>query len=190
MEIYSFENGLLKLVDPELQINYEEPFSPLLIPDHPKNNLKLDATHRLASYEFSDGSLENEIVANGIRNGQYTLTYPNGNIKLDCFYKDGKLHGSSTFYGEEHQILVKSWYLDGKLQGKSHSYYVSGSLCSVQRFQNGIWHGLQEFWYENGVIKTQMTYKQGELDGIVKLFYPTGALKRQLIFKEGQFVKE
>lgn len=190
MEEYSYQNHSLKIIDEELDLDFQENFSPVRIPEGPKNKQMLKDDHILHIHKNHEGELEYAIFKDREFNGEYQLTYPNGEIKLHCFYNWGKLHGPSTFYNQKGEVLTKSWYILGKQTGKCRWYYNSGEVYSVQRYIDDKWHGKQEYWYENGVLKTVMEYTQGEIDGMVKLYYPNGKIKRSLEFSNGTFVKE
>lgn len=190
MESYIFNGKNLEIVDSMININYKEEFIPLRIPENLKNGLKLSDNHIFKVFRFADGVFEYSILKEGVLDGEYLLTYPKGQNKMQCFYKNGKLHGPSKYFGEAEQILVESWFIDGKRNGRSFSFYPSGSFCSKQNYVDNVWHGIQEFWYEDGTLKTTMQYSMGEVDGKVLLFYPNGRVKRELYFNKGNFVKE
>jgi antitoxin component YwqK of YwqJK toxin-antitoxin module len=190
MEEYSYKNHSLKMIDEELKLDHQENFSPIRIPEDLRNNSALKDDHVLRIHKNSDGGFEYAVYKNNEFSGEYQLTYPSGKIKLHCFYNWGKLHGPSTFYAEDGEILTLSWFLQGKQTGKCRWYYHSQELYSVQRYIDNQWHGKQEYWYENGVLKTLMEYSRGEIDGMVKLYFPNGKVKRELEFSKGTFIKE
>lgn len=112
-------------------------------------------------------------------------SYPDGTKKMECFYLDG-LHGPSTFYSNEGQILSKSWFIHGKQEGKALYFYRSGVLKSAQRYLGGVRHGVQEYYYRDGRLKTRLNYCNGKLNGVVSLYFPDGTLKREIPFSEGK----
>lgn len=190
METYSFENNVLKVIDPEMNINCEEVFEPIHIPPDPRNNLELGEGHMLKVFAFFNDEMEYYVIKDDKFHGEYRLTYPEGTIKMKCFYKEGLLHGPSTFFSESGQVTTQTWFLQGKQEGKAFGFYKSGAKAYVQRFCDGRWEGLQEYWYENGNVKTSMTYLDGELDGDVLLYFPNGQLKRKLTFSSGKCLEE
>lgn len=173
---------------PPLETGESEPefgdqhFIPVRIPHAPKNLLPLGEHHHLRIHRNFDGVFEYAIYKGDTLDGEYRLTYPSGITKLNCFYKEGALHGSSIFYGEDGTVLTKSLYVLGKQTGTCRWQYPSGKLYSIQHYSNGVWHGKQVYWYENGRLKTEMEYSDGKIDGKVKLYFPQGKLKRELDF--------
>ncbi len=187
---YSFENGLLKMFDPDSGIDYEDRFIPAGIPEDLRNGLKIDETHTFKVFRFNNGSFEYSIEDNrGIWDGEYRLLYPGGSVRIQCYYKNGKVHGPSLFFSEDGIVLVETWFIEGKRTGKSFHRYLSGAKQSTQNYLDGVWHGKQIFWYENGNEKTVMEYVHGKVDGKVYLYYPNGRLKRELTFKEGKCIE-
>lgn len=170
-EVYSLKEGMLKIVDPELGLSISRKFAPLMAAEATPD----------PSQEFV-GNKDKE----GNRQGQYLLRYPEGHVKLESYYKDGLLHGPTTFFDIDGKVLGKKWFVDGKMEGKARYYYADGSLKSLQRFRDGVWEGKQEYFYPNGQVKTTLHYKKGKLNGDVWLYYPDGQLERELHFKEGK----
>lgn len=116
-----------------------------------------------------------------------TLKYPNGQIKGEMHYKNGELHGPSSFYSPEGVLLAKSWFVEGKRVGKTLQYNLAGSLAGVLSFnQEGLRDGLHQFFYPSGELKTKMSFLNGVIDGEVKLYYPSGQIKRKLQFVKGK----
>ncbi len=112
--------------------------------------------------------------------------YPDGTVKYEQLYRNGVLHGPSTFYHEGGIPLATSWYIEGKRQGKMFTYYADGSLKSLQRYKEGKMEGMQVYYYPGLQVKSVLPHRNGLLDGDVLLFYPTGRLKRQLHFIQGK----
>ena len=113
------------------------------------------------------------------------LLYPDGELKAEMYYVQGKLHGPSTFFAQTGQVLAQSWYVDGKKTGKVRHYFLSGKLASVQRFKDGQAEGVQEYWYENGTIKSLLPYQNGTLHGEVQLYWESGQHKRLCHYVQG-----
>lgn len=172
---YSFEKGLLKIHDPELGIDIEEEFRPLLLSEERKKSSKHEKGFITAERDVFEG--------------EALLFYPSGQVKGQTFYghgKDkGKRHGPSTFFSENGTVLSKSWFWNDQRIGKSLFYTLSGNLHSLLRYREGALHGRQEYYFPHGGLKTVMHYQDGLLDGEVLLYYPNGSMKRQIQFAKG-----
>lgn len=170
-DVYSFEGGKLVIHDEELNFHWEEEYIPKKISGG--RDVAEDKIFKYAS------------TKNGLPDGHCLSYYPSGKVKGECFYKDGKIHGPSTFYSENGKVLAKGWFIENMKQGKNFQYYSSENIYSIKRFKDGKNHGRQEYFYESGAKKTSMSFCDGRLEGDVILYYPTGEGKRTVQFQNG-----
>jgi antitoxin component YwqK of YwqJK toxin-antitoxin module len=154
--IYQIEADRLIIEDPELGLSIDVPF-------------KVDL----------------QMIQDG-QNGVSLSFYPEGQLKLECTYQEGLLHGPSRSYSVDGKLLGQGWFVDGKRQGKSWRFYLSGKLFGLQRYLNGVKHGIQETFYEDGKLKGSISYKEGVLDGAVLFYYPDSILHRELHYRDGK----
>lgn len=112
--------------------------------------------------------------------------YANGQLKTECYYLDGKLHGPSSCYAEDGQPLAKSWFIHGLQQGKKKTYYANGALHSIQNFKDGKFHGPQEYFYPDGMTKSLLPYIDGLFHGFLYLYHPNGLLARTNHYEKGK----
>jgi len=56
-------------------------------------------------------------VVNKVYEGKYTCWWPNGTIKAECHYVNGKIEGESIEYKENGSILRKTNWKNGKKEG-------------------------------------------------------------------------
>ncbi len=66
-----------------------------------------------------------------------THKYPNGNIKAELRYVNGKLNGLSTMYYPNGKIKARENYSDGLLDGLTKRYYEQGQLMSEEFYRRG-----------------------------------------------------
>ena len=71
------------------------------------------------------------------KNGEYKEWYENGQLYVECVYKDDKIEGE-----------YKEWYENGQLYAE----------CV---YKNGIFDGEYKEWYENGKLRVWRIYKDG-----------------------------
>lgn len=112
--------------------------------------------------------------------------YPDGSMRSEQYYFDGKLHGPSSYYSEKGQLLSRRWFIKGLVVGEAQSYYEKGQLYSLTRYSEGLLQGPQEYYYQNGILRSFYNYEKGEFDGPVRLFYPNGQLKREIYYSLGK----
>lgn len=169
---YRYEDGKLIIHDEELNFHLEEVFITERIPSNKKPD-KTDLFHYAST-------------KNNHPEGECLICYQSGERKGEWFYKDGKIHGPSTFYSEDGTVLAKGWYVENKRQGKNYQFYSSGRIYSLKRYKDGESHGKQEFYYESGAKKSTMSFVNGKLEGSVKLYYSDGEMKREIQFSHGE----
>jgi antitoxin component YwqK of YwqJK toxin-antitoxin module len=166
--LYSFEHGQYQIHDDEIDFHWEEEFSPSM-------SLGKDSKQEKGEFQFAE-----------ISEGQFLMFYPDGELKGECFYKNGKLHGPSIFYSKDGIVLAKGWYVENIKQGKNLQYYLSGRICNTKRFKDGELEGLQEYFYDTGMQQAALHYKKGNLDGRVALYNEDGSLRREVHFFDGK----
>lgn len=181
-DIYQFDGKQLTIIDEALKLSYIHPFAPIRIPDNfRKGKSKLPKGFCLA---FEGESLANassvHIEKNDVREGQMLLFYPSSKLKMENFYKDGDLHGPSTYYSEQGEILYKGWFIDGVQQGKCWKYYFQGALYCIETYLDGCLHGSQQYYYPDGTLKTKLCYSHGKLKGNAILYNPSGTIERKI----------
>ncbi len=77
--------------------------------------------------------------AKGANRKRIVHKYPNGKVKAELIYVNGKLNGISTMY------------------------YPSGIIKSRENYSNGVLEGLANYYYENGKLMREEFYKNGHL---------------------------
>jgi antitoxin component YwqK of YwqJK toxin-antitoxin module len=172
-DVYVFGKGEFIIKDPELGINFKEAFEPRKIPVE-KINTEAAALHE---FILSDpGEIE----------GQSLLLYSNCSVEGEMYYRQGKLHGPTSFYHQDGTLLARSWFVNDQETGKSWQYYSTGKVYSLRKFKEGLLHGLQAYYYPSGVLKSSLSYMEGVFHGKICLYYPDGSPKRFLNFKQGK----
>jgi len=178
-EKYQFEGQKLTIINAELGVHIEQPFSPLRIP---KEGVDMDG---LVVEKNETGGVNAYFEIEQKLDGEFHRYYPNGELEMICFYSGGLLHGPSRFYSESGRCLSESWFYNGRREGASRRYYLSGELYAVEGFKGGLFHGKQKYYHEGGRVKSAIFYVQGKLEGMVDLYWPNGEKKRQCHFKGG-----
>ena len=116
--------------------------------------------------------------------GTYKEFYPNGELKAEGLYIDGRSQGIWTFYHPTGQIEAKGEYKDGLRWGEWDFFHPNGNKAADGIYKDGIREGNWIFYHENGNLSSQGTLKEGEKDGYWRLFNRWGEFKG-----EGNFVK-
>lgn len=168
----AFERGRFVLQDEEDWALWNQEFSPVYL-DQAENVEK-------------NGVFAYVLGKTGSADGQCVISYPDGETKGECFYREGELHGPSTFYTREGKVLAVGWFIEGKRAGKNYQYYLSGKLYSIKRFKEGMPCGSHQYFYETGQPQANIHFSKGKLHGEVRLFFPNGRIRREVHFENGK----
>lgn len=89
-------------------------------------------------------------VKNGLKNGEFILYFPNGNIE------------------------IKGKIVDGENEGEWNYYYPNRSLESQGNFKNDLVDGKWVWYFPNGNLKEEGKYVEGKREGEWLSYYNDG----------------
>ena len=180
---YEFIQGSYRLIEPELGVECIDHWSYLELPE----DLSGCIDGSLVSIQYFETGKVHKIYSalRGVRDGQAKYFSSSGSVIWEGFYKQGRLHGPSTYFGDRGQLLSKTWFFEGKKQAQALFYSSSGTLIQSISYKEGQLHGTQRCFYDSGKKKSQMQYNQGVLEGDVLLLFESGSIKRSCFFKQG-----
>lgn len=115
-------------------------------------------------------TLDNNIieydVKNGKKNGEFTVTYLNGQVKIHGFIVNNKNEGKWRYFNPE------------------------GELESIGSFTNDLASGKWTWYYSNGNIKQEGVYKNGKRHGVWMTYDKDGNFQSRTIFSFGEKLGE
>jgi len=112
--------------------------------------------------------------ADGISRGWF----PNGNLKSEHTWKDGKLNGLWIENVEDGMKGIEGTYKDGLWDGLFTIFYMqNGNKRYEGTYKDGKSDGLWTEWDENGQKKWEETYKDGLWDGLRTYYNEDGSIK-------------
>jgi antitoxin component YwqK of YwqJK toxin-antitoxin module len=85
----------------------------------------------------------------GKRESECQYFYPNGNLSDECSYKKDKIDGECKSFDKNGNVYLSCYYKAGKLHGKCKSFYENGNLQSIEYYKKGKRVGEVEN-YQNG----------------------------------------
>ncbi|WP_017732228.1 toxin-antitoxin system YwqK family antitoxin [Nafulsella turpanensis] len=116
--------------------------------------------------------------------GTYKEFYPNGELKAEGLYIDGKSEGEWIFYHPNGAIEAKGSYLNGTRQGKWVYFHANGEKAAEGVYTDGLREGDWRFYHKNGQLSSEGKMQEGQKDGYWVLYNRWGDYKG-----EGNFVK-
>ena len=87
-----------------------------------------------------------------------TKYYENGQIELECYFKDGNLDGEWIEYYENGLVKNKGNYKDGKRDGNWVWVWESAFIATEGQFKDGKKIGVWTYYYENGEFSYQENF--------------------------------
>jgi antitoxin component YwqK of YwqJK toxin-antitoxin module len=114
-----------------------------------------------------------------------TEYWPNGKLRWERIYKDGKLDGVSKEYDEEGNLLEEIHFKDGKKDGLYRRYYSDGKLRTEGNYKNGLKDGIETTYLRWENKKTVSTYQNGKAIN-TKRYDEKGRLRDELLFEYGE----
>ncbi|MBA2728165.1 MAG: toxin-antitoxin system YwqK family antitoxin, partial [Parachlamydiaceae bacterium] len=169
--VYSFEEGKLRLFDPEFDLNYEEIFIP-------------DEEGKFRLYDDS-GRLKHEyFLRNGKLHGPSRFYNQEGIILAQNWYIDGLLQGKSLKYFSTGELYGIQRFRNGAKHGKQELFYKTGSVRSIIPFKDGVLDGEMILIHDNGVQSRSLYFVGGKRNGIEQFWNKKGLLIIKGEFKD------
>ena len=124
--------------------------------------------------------------------------YPNGRVKREASFRDGKREGVWREFDEDGNVLKSQTYrkgalvgegivdTDGKRRGDYKEFYPDSTLRAEGIFVDGERSGEWKFYYHNGKVQEVGSYKEGKPDGPWTWYYDNGQKQIEEQFFKGQ----
>lgn len=115
--------------------------------------------------------------------------YPNGKVKSEGQFKEGRWNGYFKEYYKNGNIKVSSFFNDGKQTGLTKVYYENGELDRVLTYEDDLLQGKSIFYYQDGGVKMESISNDDETV-FFKRFDQQGNLLKEWRFVEINVVSD
>lgn len=159
----------------------------------------------------------NQFNANGEREGVWKKKYPNGRIRYQGQFENGKEIGVFKYYSiisSDFPIVVKTFSKEsakaevvfytekgvleskGTMNGKNRIgqwlfYHKDGkTILSKENYEKGILNGISKTFYKTGKPTEILHYKNGKLHGNIQRFADNGVLMDDVNYIDGKLYGE
>ena len=124
--------------------------------------------------------------------------YPNGRVRREASFRDGKREGVWREFDEEGNVINSQTYkkgalvgegivgTDGKRRGEYKEFYPDSTLRAEGLFIDGLRSGEWKFYYHDGKVQEVGTYKEGDPDGVWVWYHENGQKQIEEQFYKGQ----
>lgn len=87
-------------------------------------------------------------------------------IEGTLYFKGVPFTGKTISKYPDGQIKTNWTYINGKREGLGEGYYENGQLKEKGTYKDNRPEGLSEVYYENGQVKTKINFKDGKRVGV------------------------
>ena len=143
-------------------------------------------------WEFYDSSGRRSGLANfdseGIREGEYRLFHPEGNLKETGRYIKGEIQGKVVTYHPNGRMETEGNYQAGVLEGEFRSYSPTEALLQKKYFRKGELDALYSSYFRVGetLPEFQIQYSSGKIVQTATEFYSNGSVYQETPHTEGE----
>ena len=191
-EIYSFEDNLLTIIDPEFQLSFKESCLPKReIISYPNGKTKSESffLNNVLHGPSIFYSQEENILAKawyiyGQQQGKAWFYYKNGNLASLQRFKNGRWHGKQEYYYQNGNLKSLINYNDGMLNGDVFLFYENGKMARELHYVNNKRHGTEKLWNEAGLQIIEVSYDQDRPSGTARQWHSNGNILVEVIYDE------
>ena len=126
---------------------------------------------------YDNGKLERHFnYKNYKKTGLHQEWYDTGKKQFERNYDDDKLNGlCKDFYNDDNNnIKIECNYKNNKLHGQYMSFYNNNNIKTECTYKNEKLYGLHKTYYDNKQIYIECNYNNDKMDGNYKEWYPDG----------------
>lgn len=116
--------------------------------------------------------------------------HANGVLKSRSEHKKGRLNGLSQGWYPNGQLQVEEYFKEGVSHGLKVNWYADGVKKSEAHISEGQLNGIYKRWHQNGILAAEVIYNKGVPHGKSRAFYPSGYLKAEIELEAGEVFKE
>jgi len=93
-------------------------------------------------------------------------------------------NGLTKEYYPDGQIKSEIEFSDGKVNGQVKTYFENGKISEISSWTNDLPNGYSKYFYHNGNLYQEEFYKDGKLNGEQKTYFVNRKLKTRIIYKD------
>jgi antitoxin component YwqK of YwqJK toxin-antitoxin module len=165
---YSYEDDLLTVIDPELQMDYKNKVS----------LIKETSLYPSGKVKMQQYRLGREL------HGPVTFFTEEGGVLSQSWYINDRKEGKAWNYYPDGTLYSLNRYKNNLQEGRQEYYHSTGSLKSVLNYAKGQLHGMVLLLHPNGRLKREMYFKDGKREGLERMWNSDAFLLQEAYYKE------
>lgn len=195
-DVYSFENGVLTIIDAELSVNYSAKFIPkedggIYRTYYPSGALKIEeyydnnALHGPSSYYAENGVLlARAWFIEGRREGKAWTYFSDGSVKSLQRFFHGKEHSLQEYFYTNGMPKSFFSYVHGLMDGEVNLYHPNGYLERHLAFKEGKRFGLEQIWDHQGILRIEAHYDHDKPIKTASVWHSNGVLAKKIEYDQ------
>ena len=130
---------------------------------------------------------QNQLDAQGRKTGHWRVEYPDGDVRYEATFVEGRPVGEMVRYYENGQVQARMHFDSAADRSYTRLYYQNGKPAAegwfVNREKDSVWTYYSEF---DGTVRIREPYTGGKLQGKVESYFPSGEVSEEVAWKNHQ----
>lgn len=140
---------------------------------------------------WPNGKVKSELrYKDGKLDGVCKWYYNNGTPSMEAIYSMNVLNGEACRWYENGNVEEKACYKDNKYDGVVEEYNVFGTMVKKETYTDGVLNGMFYQWYDNGNPFVEGEYLDGMMHGGWIMYYPDGSIGSNAVYDKGTGVQK
>jgi antitoxin component YwqK of YwqJK toxin-antitoxin module len=116
----------------------------------------------------------------GVRTGDFSQTWDNGQVRVQGIYKNGEREGVWIEYRKNGKPEKSTTYKNGERNGEYKLFFTDGTVEKIENYLDGQREGTsKEFFFDSGKVKAEYDYTNNVKEGKYKMYYDDGTLREE-----------
>lgn len=137
-------------------------------PDKPEETIVVPMDELIQSPEGLIYHEKSKVPFTGQANEHFPFKLANPPLKVTRNFKEGKIHGLTTWYFNDGNKRLEMFFSEGKKEGPATNWYKTGVVQWKRTFQNDLLQGDSIKYKQDGEIQTHVVYQKGVVVKAIK----------------------
>ncbi|MBN2213414.1 MAG: TonB family protein [Bacteroidales bacterium] len=118
--------------------------------------------------------------------------YLSGQLQMEGAYRSinpDKKIGEFSYWYENGQKHIQCYFKNGNLHGRYYEWHENGILKNGKKFEEGKLNGVEKVWTDKGIIQKSIQYKNGVRHGPFITYYGNGRPIRKDIYRNDSIIR-
>lgn len=136
------------------------------------------------SFDLNGKIIKIDTLVNGM--GTIKIFLPNGKVGQENHFFANVLHGKSTTYNIDGQVIESKNYINGKRDGERKVHFENGQLQIKENYILGKQNGWRHIYNEDGVLVYKSYFENGNMEDTAFSYSELGKLSISTCYLDGE----